>query len=64
MHWYSPKKLEQLTGLDRVTIWRMQRRRTFPSYRRISPGRVGVSETDYVAWSQAKAEGREWSAAS
>jgi predicted DNA-binding transcriptional regulator AlpA len=62
MRFFSPAKLEELTGLDRVTIWRMQRRGTFPKYSRISPGRVGLPEADYVEWSTAKAEGREWCA--
>jgi predicted DNA-binding transcriptional regulator AlpA len=62
MRWFSPKALEEMTGLDRVTIWRMQRRGAFPPYARLSPGRVGLSEADYTTWSRAKAEGREWSA--
>ena len=38
------------TGLSRTTLWRMQKRRQFPSRRELSPGTIGWLEGEIDAW--------------
>lgn len=37
-------------GISRTTIWRLIRRRQFPTALRLSPGRVGWPESQLAAW--------------
>ena len=42
------------TGLSRSTIWRLERRGTFPRHRRISLNAVGWIEHEVNAWIQSR----------
>ena len=46
----SAQQVVQITNLSRVTIWRMERARTFPQRINISPNRVGWREDDINEW--------------
>jgi prophage regulatory protein len=43
-----------MTGLSRVTLWRLIRNGLFPQSRRISPGRVGFFADEIEAWLESK----------
>lgn len=44
------------TGLSRTTIWRLERRGTFPAHRRISSNAVGWLEADVNTWINTRSE--------
>jgi prophage regulatory protein len=46
--------VHERTGLSRSTVWRMERRGTFPKHRRISPSAVGWLEHEIEEWMQAR----------
>lgn len=53
---YSPRQLHELTGLSLATLWRLRRRRELPEPIRLSPGRVGWTETVIRQWIAARTE--------
>ena len=44
------KEVVQLTGLSRVTIWRLEQRGEFPEKIALSPNRVGWLENEVQDW--------------
>ena len=44
------KEVVQLTGLSRVTIWRLEQRGEFPEKIALSPNRVGWIEDEVSDW--------------
>lgn len=48
-------QVRQITGLSRVTRWRMEQRGDFPRRRQISLNAVAWLETEIREWMQAKA---------
>ena len=44
------KEVVQLTGLSRVTIWRLEQRGEFPEKIVLSPNRVGWLENEVSDW--------------
>ena len=44
------RDVEKLTGLDRVTIWRMRQRGEFPAFYKIGGRKIGVLERDLAKW--------------
>ena len=44
------KEIVQLTGLSRVTVWRLEQRQEFPEKIALSPNRVGWLEQDIMDW--------------
>lgn len=48
------KRVRELTGLSRTTVWRRQKAGDFPAPVVISPGRVGWRESDIVAWASSR----------
>ena len=44
------KDLVHLTGLSRVTIWRLEQRGEFPGKIALSPNRVGWLENEVSDW--------------
>lgn len=47
----------RLTGLSRTTLWRLERRGTFPSRLRLGPGSVGWIEEEVLEWIAARPRG-------
>lgn len=45
-----PKDLSQLLSVNRVTIWRMEKRGELPPRKRITKGCVGWLESDIAEW--------------
>ncbi len=52
----------QITGLSRVTRWRLERRGDFPKRRQISPNAMGWLESELMSWMKARAEGKPFDA--
>lgn len=52
--------VEQITGLSRTTIWRMERAGSFPSRRMLSPNCIGWVRSEVERWVQTRkpAEGK------
>ena len=48
--------VRERTGLSRSTIWRLERRGTFPKHRRISANAVAWLEHEVNAWISARSE--------
>ena len=44
-----------LTGLSRVTRWRMEREGTFPARRQIAPNAVGWRLSELLEWLETRA---------
>lgn len=44
----------ELTGLSRVTRWRMERAGQFPQRRQISPNSVGWLHSEVMAWLESR----------
>ena len=44
------KEVVQLTGLSRVTIWRLEQQGEFPEKIALSPNRVGWLENEVSDW--------------
>jgi prophage regulatory protein len=53
------KTVVDVTGLDRVTIWRRERAGDFPKRIQLSPNRVGFFEDEIAAWLEERAAARE-----
>lgn len=51
------RRVKEIIGLSRTTAWRMQRRGDFPLPVPVSPGRVGWSESELMAWKAARKAG-------
>ena len=47
---YRAKELQQVTGLSRSTIWRMEREGSFPQRLKISTGCVGWRKSEIDEW--------------
>jgi prophage regulatory protein len=52
------KTVVDVTGLDRVTIWRRERAGDFPKRIQLSPNRVGFFEDEIAAWLDERAAAR------
>ena len=50
----SAKDLQLLTGLSRVTIWRLENDKKFPARRHLSENRVGWLRVEVDAWLTAR----------
>jgi prophage regulatory protein len=50
----SIAELEEMTGLSRTTIWRMERDGSLPKIHQISPGRRAFLKSDIDKWISAK----------
>ena len=48
-------EVKQITGLSRVTRWRMERRGEFPRRRRISTNAVAWLESEITEWMDERA---------
>ena len=46
----SSKQVQEITGLSRSTIWRMENKKQFPNRVSLSAGRVGWLESQVKAW--------------
>jgi predicted DNA-binding transcriptional regulator AlpA len=53
-------ELQRLVGLSRVTVWRMEKARTFPAHIYLAPGArsVGWKKTEVVRWLEARNRAR------
>ena len=51
------KELIVMTGLSRVTIWRLERAGLFPQRRRIGKAAVGWIEQEVESWIKSRAAG-------
>jgi prophage regulatory protein len=49
-HFLKAKEVMELTGLSRVTIWRMERDGNFPRRVEISPRRIGWIKSELDEW--------------
>ena len=49
-------EVKRITGLSRVTRWRMERRGEFPRRRRISTNAVAWLESEIAEWMAERAE--------
>lgn len=52
------RQVKDLTGLSRVTRWRMERRGEFSRKVQLSPRAVGWPECEVVSWLNERAEAR------
>ena len=52
------RQVKDMTGLSRVTRWRMERRGEFPKKVQLTPRCVGWPEAEVVEWLKARAEAR------
>lgn len=52
------REVKQITGLSRVTRWRMERKGEFPKKIKLSERCVAWSEAEVVAWLKERAEAR------
>jgi len=50
----SPKKVQDITGLSKSTIWRLEKKGEFPQRIRTSPMRVGWHEEEILDWKQTR----------
>ena len=50
----SIKKVTDMAGLSRTTIWRLEKSGDFPKRRQLSPRRVGWVESEVANWLEAK----------
>jgi predicted DNA-binding transcriptional regulator AlpA len=48
------KRIREITGLSRTTVWRRQKAGDFPAPVVISPGRVGWRESEIAAWASSR----------
>lgn len=55
----STRKVMELTGLSRSTIWRLEKRGAFPQSIPLSPGRKGYSAAEVNEWLVARAGARQ-----
>jgi predicted DNA-binding transcriptional regulator AlpA len=46
-----------LTGLSRVTLWRLERKRQFPARLRLTENSVGWNERDILRWVESRPRG-------
>jgi prophage regulatory protein len=52
------REVKQLTGLSRVTRWRLERRGEFPKKVQLTERCVGWPEAEIMEWLKARAEER------
>ena len=52
------KEMRQITGLSRVTRWRLERKGQFPKRIKLTKRCVGWSEAEVLQWLEEKAEAR------
>ena len=52
------REVKHVTGLSRVTRWRLERRGLFPRKVRLTERCVGWQESEITAWLKARAEAR------
>jgi prophage regulatory protein len=52
------RQVKDLTGISRVTRWRLERRGEFPRKVRLTPRCVGWPESEVIAWLKERAEAR------
>ena len=50
----STKQVQQLTSLNRTTLWRLESKGLFPSRIQVSPRRVAWSEEEVAAWIESR----------
>jgi len=53
----SPKEVVKLTGLSRVTLWRLERGDQFPKRVNLTPARVGWPEDEVEEWLESRPRG-------
>lgn len=44
------RQVFEMTGLSRMTIWRMEKKNLFPSRRQLGPRKVGWLEEEVLEW--------------
>lgn len=47
-------EVQQLTGLNRVTVWRMEKRGEFPKRRKLTVKAVGWSLAEILRWMESR----------
>ena len=47
----------RLTGLSRVTLWRLERAKNFPSRLRLAANSVGWREDEVIQWIESRPRG-------
>ena len=52
----------RITGLSRVTRWRLERRGQFPKRRQISLNAIGWLESEILSWVEDRANGKPFNA--
>jgi len=52
------RQVREITGLSRVTRWRMERRGEFPKRVQLTPRCIGWAESEVLAWLRERAEAR------
>ncbi len=50
-------EVEQMTGLNRVTVWRLEGRSEFPKRLRLTKGRVGWKFAEVLDWLDSRPRG-------
>lgn len=50
----TESECHRMSGLPRVTRWRMEKRGEFPQRRRLSPNRVGWLASEVFAWMESR----------
>ena len=53
----TPEVIE-LTGLSRVTLWRLERQGKFPTRLRLSANAIGWREDEVIEWLKSRPRGR------
>jgi predicted DNA-binding transcriptional regulator AlpA len=52
------REVKHVTGLSRVTRWRLERRGLFPKKVRLTEGCIGWQEAEIMAWLRSRSEAR------
>ena len=60
MQFIRPRRVVEMLGVSRTTLWRMVRDGTFPPPVRVTEGTRGYLLETVEDWMRARAEGREW----
>jgi prophage regulatory protein len=48
----------RLTGLSRVTVWRLEKANAFPKSKQLAPGAIGFRSDEILRWLETRTKGR------
>ena len=49
-----PREIQRITGLNRVTVWRLEKAGQFPKRRKLSVKAVGWSLNEVLTWIESR----------